>query len=96
MKKAIITLAITAFITGTVLMICKEQSTKTFIEKDKMTQSKNELYKNLNDSLQQFSKESDAKIDRYEISISENKSRIVNEKIYNKAGYAKKIAEFKN
>ena len=93
MKKSIITLAITIFIAGTALLICQSSAFTVGNTQDKTTVSKQELYQALKDSLQQFNKESDEKINNYEMSIGEYRSKIANEKKYNKARYEKKLIE---
>ena len=93
MKKAILTLTVTAFIVATTLTICQSSAINIENTQDKTTLAKQELYQTLNDSLQQFNKESNIKIGNYETSIGEYKTRITNEKIDNIARYEKKIAE---
>lgn len=93
MKKAILTLVVTVFVAGTTLIICQSSAIKTENTQDKATVAKQELYQALKDSLQQFNKESNEKIGHYEMSISEYKTRITNEKKENIARYEKKITE---
>ena len=94
MKKAIITLALTAFITVSILAYVKPSNSNIIAFKNNADKAKSELYVSMEDSLQQFNKESETKIGKYEASISEFKSRIINEKRNNSSRTAKKLAEF--
>lgn len=93
MKKAMITLVMTVFIAGTMLTICQSSTINLGNTLDKTTVAKHELYQELKDSLLQFNKESEEKINNYEMSIDEYKARIANEKKDNKVRYEKKLAE---
>jgi peptidoglycan hydrolase CwlO-like protein len=92
MKKAIITLAITTFITVSILAYL-QPSTSSNVSNWKITASNAELYIDMKDSLKEFNKESEAKIGKFEVSISEYKTRIINEKKDNINRTAKKLAE---
>jgi len=93
MKKAILTLAITAVITVSILSFIQPSTSGkvSFMKND--AAAKAELYNTLEDSLQQFNKESETKIGKYEASISEYKTRIINEQRENKDRATKKLVE---
>jgi hypothetical protein len=103
MKKTIFTLAITAFIAGTVFTSCESSVKKTDIAEEKVQDAKNnelDAQINLNKAQQdsiaeykQFKKESEEKLAQNEKSIAEFKTRIAKEKKENKAEYEKKLAE---
>ena len=73
MKRAIMTLSLTGFITGTMLFISQSSAIKLENAKEKVIVSKHENYQNLKDSINQFNNESDNKIGKYEKRIIEPK-----------------------
>ena len=93
MKKAIITLAITTFITGALFILIQPSNSITGNSKDTKLLAKDDLFRSINDSLDQYNSESDKKIGKYEQSIKEFKSRIANEKNENNTRSFKKLAE---
>ena len=60
--------------------------------RENVVEANNELSLALNDSIQQFKKESKEKISSYEKTIAEFKIKIANAKKENKAQYEKKLA----
>ena len=88
-----ITLAITTSIIISLMIFIQLPKTNEISVHDKRVQAKRALYHSLKDSIKKFNNESDTKIVRYETSILEYKTRIANEKIENKARYAKVVAE---
>ncbi len=103
MKKPLITFVIITIMTGSAFIGCRSSSEKVenaqenLIEaENKVVDAKQDLNEALNDSIQQFRRESDAKIIAHEKSISDFKARIAKEKIQNRAKYEKKLAELEN
>ena len=100
MKKTIFTIAVAMLIAGTTFTSCRSSSKKVEdaqdkveAAQDKVAEAKEELNQVIKDSILQFKKESDAKIEAHEKSIAEFKTRIANEKKENKAKYEKRLAE---
>ena len=100
MKNLILILVVIIFITGTLLSGCKSSAEKVDNAKEKMLEAKDkvveaqqELNHALQDSIQQFKKESEEKIIAYEKSIAELKARIAKENKENKIIYEKKLAD---
>jgi len=84
---------------GIMLNSCKSSSKKIESARDNLQDAKEnvveankELNLALNDSIQQFKKESHEKISSYEKTIAEFKIKIANAKKENKAQYEKKLA----
>lgn len=99
MKKPILTIAAILFIAAAIFSSCQPSSSKTedvrdklMDAKDKVLEADQELNLALKDSIQQFRKESEEKINDYERSIAELKVKIAKEKKENKAIYEEKLA----
>ena len=82
MKKIIFTLAITTFMAGTMLTSCmsSDKKVKNAQEnvqdaKDKVVEANQELNQAIKDSIQQFKKESEEKINNFEKNMAEFKAR---------------------
>jgi len=93
MKKIIFTLALTAFMAGTMLTSCRSSSKKVEKAQENVVKANQELNQALKDSIQQFRTESENRISIYEKNIVEFRTRIANEKQENKSKYEKKLAE---
>jgi len=100
MKKTILTLAVTLFIAGTVLTGCqspnkKVENAQANVQdaKGNVVEANQELDKAINDSVQQFRKDAEAKIIAHNKSIADFKARIANQKMEIKAKYEKQIAD---
>jgi predicted RNase H-like nuclease (RuvC/YqgF family) len=102
MKKTIFTLAITMIIAGTIFTGCELTTKKTENTPDQMQKSTNDdegsqhmgttmMAKDSISEYQQFKKESEEKIDDFEKSIAEFKTKIANAKAETKAEYEKKL-----
>ena len=95
MKKAVITIAITICITGIILIICLTSTIASKnLYKNEMI-SKQQIYQNLKDSIQQFNKESAERVSYYEMNIVAYKSKIANEIIKNNARNEKELEVLK-
>ena len=99
MKMKIFTLAIATIIAGTLFTACKSSTDKIDNAKEnvkdaevKMVEAKQELNNAINDSVQQFKKESEEKISAFEKSITNLKIKLATGKEESKAEYEKKLA----
>ena len=94
MKNTILTLAVTVFMAGAILSGCKSSAEKVENArgkvqgaKDQVVEATKELNQALNDSIQQFRKESEEKIITHEKIIAEFKAKIAKEKEETKEKY---------
>ena len=79
MKKIIFIFGIAFLMTGTVLTSCQSSATKVENAMDKVELAQQELNQTIKDSIRQFKKASEAKIQVYEQNIAEFKARIAKE-----------------
>lgn len=93
MKKTISVLAVTVFMAGAILTGCRSSAKKVENARNNVIEANQELSQALKDSIQQFKKESELRINANEESIDKFKAKIKNEKKESKAVYEKKLAE---
>lgn len=93
MKKTIFILGIVLLMAATILSSCQSSAKKVEDAKDKVSEANQELNQAIKDSIQQFKKESEEKINAHAKSIAEFKVRLANEKIENRNNYEKKLEE---
>ena len=93
MKKSIFMLAVTMFIAGAMLTGCQSSADKVQDAKDNVVTANQALDKAVKDSIQQFKKESQEKINDYDKSIADFKAGLANTKKVDKAKYEKALAD---
>jgi hypothetical protein len=94
MKKLIITLVITTFMGGSMILdSCQSSAKKVEEAKENVTNANHELIKARQDSIQQFKQESAREISNSEKRITEYKVKIAHENKALKAKHEKKLAE---
>jgi outer membrane murein-binding lipoprotein Lpp len=100
MKKSIFMLAITTVIAGTMLTGCQSSSAKVEDAQEKVqnaqeqvASAQEELNQAIKDSIQQFKKESEARIIANEKSIADFRARIAREGKESRVRYEQRLAE---
>jgi uncharacterized protein len=103
MKKTIVSLAVTAIITGILITSCESSADKVKNAQDNLQDAKEKVIENqtvLNKAeqdttseYQKFRKEAEEKIAIHEKSIAEFKARIASDKKENQEKYEKRLAE---
>ena len=94
MKKTIYTISFAAIImAGTIITSCKSSGEKVEKAQENVIEAKKELSQAVKDSIQQFRKESQDKINAQDKSLAEFKARIAKEKKVNRDKYEKNLAE---
>ncbi|MCB2196429.1 MAG: hypothetical protein KQH79_11265 [Bacteroidetes bacterium] len=91
--KKIILVFVTVFISGTVFMNCQSSSEKVDQAKENVVEATNELNHAIRDSIVQFKKVSEQKINDNEQKIAELKAKIATEKNEIKVISEKRLAE---
>ncbi len=95
MKKSIVVIAASVFITGAILTSCKSSSEKVENAQENLKEANQDLAKANEEYLadiESYRKEASDKYDANEKSIAEFEARIANEKKEAKADYKKRIA----
>lgn len=93
MKKTIFVHAVSLFIAGTMITSCQQSGNKVEDARENVVEANQELKQAISDSVQQFKRESEAKISAYDRNIAELKVKIALEKKEDKALYEKNLAE---
>ena len=78
---------------GTMFTACQSSGAKVENARENVEDAKQELNQALNDSIRQFKKESEEKINAIEKSIAEFKTKIATEKKETRVIYEKKLSE---
>jgi ribosomal protein L30E len=93
MKKVIITIAVSALMSGTILTSCNSSEKKVEDARENVVVAKQELNQALKDSIQEFRTQSEIRIEDYEKTIVELKANIAKEKKENRSEYEKDLAK---
>jgi len=99
MKKTILTLAIAALVTGTLITGCQSSATKVENAQDKVEAAeenvevaRQELDQALRDSIQQFREESEKELIANEKIIADFKVKVAKDRLENRAEYERDLA----